>query len=304
MREIIRPWNEYSNFYAVTAVCAVNYADVRSAYSERGTNLWVCGPSKGRGVPGIATTDNGNRYQDSFGGTSAATPMVSGVAALVRKGNSALTWRDVKLILAASARKNDASNAGWEEGAAKYGDSGNYEFNHEYGFGVVDAQAAVNLAKNWTNVPALRQSTVRSGNINLSIPDATIPDPVTLVTVPGATVTNEITLDDHVEFIEYIQVDAHFDHSSFRDLDVELAAPSGRVSKLVPYFDREGLGLGAPVFSLTETFRFGSAKHLGEGRRRNLDTADYRSPRSRYRTIEVLEHHRVWAWPQALVAGY
>ena len=256
--------DEYSNFYAVTAVCAVNYADVRSVYSEKGANLWVCGPSNGRGVPGIATTDNGNRYQDSFGGTSAATPMVSGVAALVRKANDALTWRDVKLILAASARKNDASNSGWETGAAKYGDSGNYEFNHEYGFGVVDAAEAVDLADGWTNVPALRRSTVGSGSINLSIPDATIPDPNTNITVPGGTKTSEITLDGHVEFIEYIQVDAHFNHTSFRDLDVELVAPSGNVSKLVPYFDREGLGLGAPVFSLTDTFRFGSAKHLGE----------------------------------------
>ena len=256
--------DEYSNFYAVTAVCAVNYADVRSVYSEKGANLWVCGPSNGRGVPGIATTDNGNRYQDSFGGTSAATPMVSGVAALVRKANDALTWRDVKLILAASARKNDALNSGWETGAAKYGDSGNYEFNHEYGFGVVDAQAAVDLAKTWTNVPALRETSARSGNINLSIPDATIPDPNMNIIVPGGTKTSEITLDGHVEFIEYIQVDAHFNHTSFRDLDVELVAPSGNVSKLVPYFDREGLGLGVPVFSLTDTFRFGSAKHLGE----------------------------------------
>ena len=256
--------DEYSNFYAVTAVCAVNYADVRSVYSEKGANLWVCGPSNGRGVPGIATTDNGNRYQDSFGGTSAATPMVSGVAALVRKANDALTWRDVKLILAASARKNDASNSGWETGAVKYGDFGNYEFNHEYGFGVVDAAEAVDLADGWTNVPALRRSTVGSGSINLSIPDATIPDPNTNITVPGGTKTSEITLDGHVEFIEYIQVDAHFNHTSFRDLDVELVAPSGNVSKLVPYFDREGLGLGVPVFSLTDTFRFGSAKHLGE----------------------------------------
>ena len=165
--------DEYSNFYAVTAVCAVNYADVRSVYSEKGANLWVCGPSNGRGVPGIATTDNGNRYQDSFGGTSAATPMVSGVAALVRKANDALTWRDVKLILAASARQNDASNSGWETGASKYGTSGNYEFNHEYGFGVADAQAAVNLAETWANVPILREISARSGNISLSIPDAT-----------------------------------------------------------------------------------------------------------------------------------
>ena len=85
--------DKLSNFYAVTAVCAVGHDDLRSSYSEAGANLWVCGPSNsGRvGQPGIATTDNGHRYTGSFGGTSAATPIVSGVVALIREANSALT---------------------------------------------------------------------------------------------------------------------------------------------------------------------------------------------------------------------
>ena len=94
-----------------------------------------------------ATTDNDNRYRGSFGGTSAATPIVSGVAALVREANNTLTWRDVKLILAASARKNDPDNTNWEQGTLKYGSATDrYKFNHEYGFGMVDAKAAVDLA--------------------------------------------------------------------------------------------------------------------------------------------------------------
>ena len=135
--------DEYSNYYAVTAVCAIGHDDIRSDYSEAGANLWVCGPSDSErdGHPEIATTDNGHRYSDSFGGTSAATPIVSGVVALIREANNALTWRDVKLILAASARKNDPGNTGWEEGAFKYGSTTDrYNFNHEYGFGMVDAQ--------------------------------------------------------------------------------------------------------------------------------------------------------------------
>ena len=115
--------DEYANFYAVTAVCAVGHDDKRSSYSEPGSNLWVCGPSSSErvGQPRIATTDNGNRYRGSFGGTSAATPIVSGVAALVREANNTLTWRDVKLILAAFARKNDPDNTNWEQGTLKYG---------------------------------------------------------------------------------------------------------------------------------------------------------------------------------------
>ena len=246
--------DEYANYYAVTAVCAVNHLDIRSSYSEPGSNLWVCAPSNDsgiRGLPGIATTDNGNRYRDDFGGTSAAAPIVSGVAALVRDANENLTWRDVKLILAASARKNDPTDSGWEEGALKYGSTTDrYNFNHEYGFGMVDAKAAVDLARGWTNVPTFRNMSAESDAINLAIPDATS-------TQPGATKTSSLTLQPSVEFVEYIEVKADLEHPSIRDLDVELVSPSGSISILAPHY--EGLGWG-----WTGKFRFGSARHLGE----------------------------------------
>ena len=244
--------DEYSNFYAVTAVCAVGHDDKRSEYSEAGANLWVCGPSSsGRvGQPRIATTDNGHRYRGSFGGTSAATPIVSGVVALVREANNTLTWRDVKLILAASARKNDPDNTGWKVGALKYGSATDrYNFNHEYGFGMVDAKAAVDLAVGWTNVRDLREITSESSVINLAIPD--LPSSGT-----PRTVTASLTVDPYVEFVEFVEVNADFNHTSFRDLTVELVSPSGVVSTLSP---------SAPISgALTAEFRFGSARHLGE----------------------------------------
>ena len=164
--------DEFANFYGVTAVCSVNDHGVRSAYSEMGSNLWVCAPSNDReeGHRGIVTTENSDRYYEEFGGTSAATPMVSGVAALMRSANPTLGWRDLKLILAASARKNDPGNPGWEVGAFEHGsDSDRYNFNHEYGFGVVDAKAAVDLAKGWYGLPRLRNSSAGSDLLNLRI---------------------------------------------------------------------------------------------------------------------------------------
>ena len=88
----------------------------------------------------------------------------------MRQANPSLTWRDLKLILAASARKNDPTNTGWKDGARKYTSTSatdRYHFNHEYGFGVVDAKAAVDMAKGWTNsLPPLKSSTAASGSLN------------------------------------------------------------------------------------------------------------------------------------------
>ena len=62
--------DEYANYFGVTAVCAVNDHDTRSAYSEMGANLWVCAPSGdfSQGYRGIVTTENNDRYTDDFNG--------------------------------------------------------------------------------------------------------------------------------------------------------------------------------------------------------------------------------------------
>ena len=114
--------DEYVNYYGVTAACSVQGREARAPYSEMGANLWVCAPSNERpgsfelgGRFGIVTTENSDNYVKDFGGTSAATPVISGVAALMRNANPDLTWRDLKLILAATAQRNDSSNAGWQD---------------------------------------------------------------------------------------------------------------------------------------------------------------------------------------------
>ena len=79
--------DELANYYAVTAVCAVNEVGERSLYSETGANLWVCAPSNDlrrdeegeRLYRGTVTVEHGDRYTNDFGGTSSATPVVSGV---------------------------------------------------------------------------------------------------------------------------------------------------------------------------------------------------------------------------------
>ena len=86
-----------------------------------------------------------NNYTSVVGGTSVTTPMVAGVVALMLEANPALTWRDVQHILVESSRKIGNSD-GWFKTDA------NRDYNHAYGYGLVDANAAVNLAETWENV--------------------------------------------------------------------------------------------------------------------------------------------------------
>ena len=255
-----------ANHYAVTAVCAVNYKDVRSYYSELGANLWVCGlsgnVSYGRrnyaynpdaNLPPITTTDNGNRYRETFSGTSAAAPIVSGVVALMRAANDQLTWRDVKVILANSARKNDPGNSGWLSGAAKYrSPMESYSYNLAYGFGVVDAKAAVDLAKTWTNLPPWRTTSDDSTDQAKVIPDAPSNS------VPGSTIESTLTVDDYVRFVEFVEINVNMVHSQFKDLAIELVSPSGNVSTLTTARRKAGSA------GINGSYRFGSARHLGE----------------------------------------
>ena len=240
-----------ANHHAVTAVCAISIIDSRSSYSERGSNLWVCAPSSDPYLllPGITTTHTLSRYRKDFGGTSAAAPIVSGVAALLRSVYPDLTWRDLKLILAGSARHNDPGHEGWEEGALKYGSADErYRFNHNYGFGVVDAGAAMELAGGWTSPPPWREISATS-------------DEAAEIADLGSVATS-LTLDPYVGFIEFIAIEPTMSHTFYRDLRMELTSPSGATSIITVrgnIYSRHA----DPVW-VEATPRFGSAKHLGE----------------------------------------
>ncbi|MBP9707228.1 MAG: S8 family serine peptidase, partial [Oligoflexales bacterium] len=103
-------------------------------------------------------------YTATMNGTSAAAPFVAGVVALMLEKNPDLTWRDVKHILASTAQKID-ENIGDEEIAVgspssrlvrthawKRNNAG-YNFHNYYGFGLVNAEAAVKMADPLTYKP-------------------------------------------------------------------------------------------------------------------------------------------------------
>ena len=210
-------YDGYANSRYTIAVAASTSTGQRAAYSEKGANLLVNAPSSS-GALGITTTDrsgaNGyesGNYTSGFGGTSAAAPMVCGVVALMLQANPQLSWRDVKYLLATTATRNDPSDPDWKPNGA------GHWVNHKYGFGRVNAAAAVQAAADW--------STLNNGFV--SALSASVNQPILDQGEVQSTIN--VGLNAKVEFVE-VALDAT--HSDWGDLELVLTSPAGVESVL------------------------------------------------------------------------
>lgn len=128
----------------------------RAPYSDKGKELLVCAPSNG-GSKAILTSDRlgssgynprvsqtpdtAGNYTDRFGGTSSATPLVAGIAALMLSVNPSLTMEKVRDILRRTAEKiGDQSTYNEDEITG-------LTHSELYGYGRVNTLAAVESAQ-------------------------------------------------------------------------------------------------------------------------------------------------------------
>jgi subtilisin-like proprotein convertase family protein len=193
-------------------------------FAETGCNLVVTAPTGGEGndqdittttlmgagdIPGFAD------YTGGFNGTSSATPLVSGVIALMLNANPNLGWRDVQEILIRSSRKIDNDDASWRTNGAGLP----FRFSNRYGAGMVNAQAAVDLSKTWSNLPPQTTITRESGGAPVPIPD-----------------NSEFGAQRSFDFsgtnlrVEQVQFTVDVTHPYRGDLEFILTSPSGMQS--------------------------------------------------------------------------
>lgn len=228
-----------ANYQGVFAIGSLNDQGKRSSYSEPGSNILVMGyggeqceqhTMTSADVMGTDGYNNGSSakkagdtYSDYSGkpnytrcvnGTSSATPEVAGVAALMIELNPNLGWRDVRAILARTARQNDAGDSDWLVNAA------GLKINHQYGFGAADAAAAVAMARGWTNLPAQKTATATHGDTS-AIGNTAQPLTSTLA-LTGSGITK-------IEFV-HVLVDA--DTAEIGNLSITLVSPGGTSSTL------------------------------------------------------------------------
>jgi proprotein convertase subtilisin/kexin type 2 len=237
------------------AVCAVDHAGRKPWYGEPGANLLVCAPSSGDSQNIVTTTIRG-AWRDDFSGTSASTPQVSGAVALMLAANPELSWRDVRLILAKTARRNDPASGSWERtGTGPY-------FSHQYGFGVADARAAVDQAAGWRSVGGsaqMKTCTLPERTQVLPIPDASRDPAAPVVPVTDSVV---VPADCGITQIEFVEVRVTTTHTYSGDLRIRLTSPQGSVSRLAE--SRICRGDGSDPCGAFKGWTFGSMRHLDE----------------------------------------
>ena len=254
-----------NNLPYLTVVGALNADGVRASYSSTGSNLWISAPAGEYGIesPAMITTDqmttrrgydwygiglstqsslnpNGN-YVSMMSGTSSAAPNTSGAVALLLEARPDLSWRDVKHILARTARQVHAgiapveyllSNGHYELLQGWTRNDAGYEFHNWYGFGAVDVDSALNLAaahqtdslgEYWETLPYTRDT------LRLPMADANS---------EGARDQLRVSdLGPQPASVEWVSVTVRIDHPFPHDLAIELTSPSGTRSVLNPAFN-------------------------------------------------------------------
>jgi subtilisin-like proprotein convertase family protein len=239
-------YDGYANSRYTIAVAASTNLGKRAYYSEKGANILINAPSGG-GTLSITTADSDDPsgYTKWFSGTSASTPLVSGVIALMLQANPELSWRDVQHILIETAEQNDPSDSDWTFNGA------GYAVNHKYGFGRIDALAAVNAARNWTLAGP------ETSLEETSVPYISVPDN----DADGISDTIFIAEDIFVEFAEIYVTAA--DHPYWGDLEIILISPNGTRSVLS---EAHKISADGTTYN---NWRFGSVRHYMESSQGN-----------------------------------
>ncbi len=266
------------------AVGALTNKGLLATYSETGAHLTCVGPSGG-GTLDVLTTDmtgvagmnpdpdkadledNNYSYTRNLQGTSFSAPVVSGVCALMLQANPNLSWRDVKEILLRSSLQVDPKSTTWVKRSGNQPQLPPIKHSNLYGGGLVQAKAAVDMARNWT-VLGPQISVTKKINPNLAINyTGTQPSPVaakyaTIIKPPKP--PKRVTLKAQFDMrgiqpmrVENVSVTLDISHAYRGDMIIVLRSPGGVASTLASASDWD---FGTDYANFT----FSSMRHWGE----------------------------------------
>ncbi|MBX7133704.1 MAG: fibronectin type III domain-containing protein [Fimbriimonadaceae bacterium] len=208
-------------------VAAVGSSGQFSPYSSFGSNLTVCAPSNGGAGSRVITSTSvlgrgnlaGGAFTNQFTGTSAAAAAIGGVIALGRQANPYMDTRMAKHLLVQTSididedDRSPSSDGGWRANGA------GYTFNPNYGHGLVDATAFVEMA---SRVESVSDMEVHTQTLT---PNRQIPDNNANGLRTTFQVTDDLPLED-------VLIRLQITHPRRGDLEAYLTSPRGYRSKL------------------------------------------------------------------------
>lgn len=259
-------YSNLTNHHETITVAATDRSGAVAGYSAPGASLLLAAPAASvttdrPGTDGFNDGRGGDLpdadHTRSFGGTSAATPVVAGVVALMLEVAPGLGYRDVKEILALSAKRIEVPS-GWQRGEGGLWNGGALAMSHDAGAGLVDAAAAVRMAESW-----LLDGRAAQREANLVVQSVAGLREGDGVLERGAPV--EIRFEvaaGRLERVQDVELDLSFRHDLLQDLRITLTSPSGVSSVLLdrpPDDPTRALGV-----ALGPVWRFGSTQHWGE----------------------------------------
>lgn len=266
----------FSGSRFILNVAAVDPTGQVTYYSNYGTNILVSAGAAEvttdlMGLPGYGNAiGSAGDYTVDFGGTSAATPVVSGVIALMLDANENLGWRDVREILATSASLTGSVIAGnqsleisgtYFQSSTGNGDSwndGGRGYSLDYGFGRVDAFAAVRMAEAWALFGNV-QTSANEETLSVAIGSDQALNFNGSISGYQRSITLDVAEDFRIENID-VTVSCYLSPSNTtREVHVTVQAPDGTYFPMVIGEDNLSPAANGDEFSWT----FGISQALG-----------------------------------------
>jgi subtilisin-like proprotein convertase family protein len=285
----------------IICVAASGSDDLSAYYSNIGACVFITAPSSsGSGTFGVMTTDrvgsvgydpiaqyadntvtphltefddplgtsgpaDAKNYTSVFGGTSSAAPLVSGIMALGKQANPAMTLRMAQHALVRTAvviNAGDASVAGGGDGttagSAWKTNGAGYKFNQNFGFGLIHASNFVKEVVKYSGVNEAAPRVI-SASFTTTITDAvSVGGKVTLTPTTKTFVVPDTTPLESVELTMVLS------HTHRGQLEIYLSSPAGTTSRLMLKESTDTAALPDPNWQNISNWTFCSHTFWGE----------------------------------------